>query len=114
MRNTDVRHPEAMRNVVRGVTMSDMRKLELTDLHRLADQIRKGEMFELWLNGRAIARVEPLPEETLAERVDRLAADGMVRKGTGELPDWFFEEELPRFSGSVLQQLLDDRRSRDW
>jgi hypothetical protein len=60
-------------------------------------------------------KVVPAREQTMEERVDELAAQGLVTKGTGKLPDWFFTDRPPKFeSGSVVEQLLADRRKTDW
>lgn len=91
-----------------------MKQLDLTELGPLARELRAGETIELTINGEPVARVEATRDLTPEEYIDVLAAQGRVRKGTGKLPDWFFEERPPRFEGGVLQQLLDDRRSRDW
>jgi antitoxin (DNA-binding transcriptional repressor) of toxin-antitoxin stability system len=91
-----------------------MKQLDLTELGPLARELSVGETIELTINGEPVARVEAIRDLTPEEYIDVLAAQGKVRKGTGKLPDWFFEERPPQFEGSVLQQLLDDRRSRDW
>lgn len=104
-----------MRSTRGGVKIMTMRKLELADLSRLAEELKNGETIELLLNGHAIARVEPIREQTDDQVLDELVADGKARKGTGKLPDWFFTKPLIESpAGSVLQQLLDDRQSRDW
>jgi hypothetical protein len=38
--------------------------------------------------------------------------DEKIPRGT--VPEWFFTERPPKFPSSVLEQLLHDRRSRDW
>lgn len=93
-----------------------MRKLEFSDLAQLAAEIRNGEAFELLINGRAVARVEPAPEQAGDTGIDELVRQGVVSRGRsfGKLPEWFFTRPLPQFEGSVVEQLLDDRKSRDW
>ena len=49
--------------------------------------------------------------QRLEERIDELARQGKVRKGTGTLPDDFFTRPLPEAESSVLEQLLEDRRT---
>jgi len=79
--------------------MSNMRKLELSDLSRLAEELKNGETIALLLNGQVVAHVEPVREARAPKK----------------LPEWFFTRPLVESpSGSVLDQLLDDRKSRDW
>jgi len=88
-----------------------MKTLDLADVSRLPEELKSGEEIELRDGGRAVAKVLPLWTQTIEERIEELARQGKVRKGTGKLPDWFFEERPPKFSGSVLEQLLKDRES---
>ena len=90
-----------------------MKTLDLTDVSRLAEELKDGEPIELRDGGRVVARVVPAKEQTIEERIDELVAQGKARRGTGKLPDDFFTRPLPDFGGSVLEQLLRDRRSRD-
>jgi antitoxin (DNA-binding transcriptional repressor) of toxin-antitoxin stability system len=106
----------AMHSTPSSVIMTTMRKLEISDLVRLADEVRHGETFELLINGRLVARVEPVPQQTADAWIDDLVRQGVVTRGRtfGKLPEWFFTQPLPQFEGSVVEQLLDDRKSRDW
>jgi antitoxin (DNA-binding transcriptional repressor) of toxin-antitoxin stability system len=91
----------------------DVKTLELTDVGRLADELKSGEIIEIRDGDAIVAQVTPLRRQTLEERLEELAAQGKVKKGTGTLPDWLLEERPPKFKGSVLEQLLKDRES-DW
>ena len=92
-----------------------MKTLELADLNRLPEELKSGETIELVESGKVVAQVVPARKQTIEERIDELARQGKVTKGTGKLPDWFFTEPLPKSkSGSVLEQLLADRRKNDW
>jgi antitoxin (DNA-binding transcriptional repressor) of toxin-antitoxin stability system len=108
---------------MRRVSITDMRQLDLADIPRLAAELQYGETIELVFQGKTVAKVQPVyepstkspSEMTDDEWLDELERQGRIRRGTGKLPDWFFTRELPQpKSGSVLQQLLDDRKSRDW
>lgn len=104
-----------MRNSNPGVRLFDMRTLDLADITRLAAELQSGETIELVSEGRTVARVEPVREMTDEERIEDLLARGVISKRPQPLPDWFFTAPRPKpKSGSVLQQLLDDRKSRDW
>jgi antitoxin (DNA-binding transcriptional repressor) of toxin-antitoxin stability system len=92
-----------------------MKTLELADVSRLPEELKSGETIELVDAGKVVAQVVPAREKTLEEHIDELAVQGKVTKGTGTLPDWFFTRPLPKSSsGSLLEQLLADRRKNDW
>lgn len=92
-----------------------VKTLELADIRRLPEELESGETIELVDAGRVVAQVVPTREQTVEARIDELAAQGKVSKGTGRFPDWFFTEPLPKFEGgSLLDQLLSDRRKNDW
>ena len=62
-----------------------------------------------------MSNVEPteVPESD-EERLARLEQKGIIRRGSGKLPPDFLTRPLPKFDGSVLEQLLEDRRKNDW
>ncbi len=92
-----------------------MKSVQLSELGALAENVRNGDEIELRDGERVVARVVPFRDQTIEERIDELVAQGKVRRGTGTLPDSFFTEPLLKFeSGSVLEQLLADRRSKDY
>lgn len=92
-----------------------MKTVQLSELGPVADEVRKGETVEVRDGEKVVAQLVPFHEKTDEEWIDELARQGKVTKGTGKLPDWFFTEPLPKSeSGSVLEQLLKDRKSRDW
>ena len=86
-----------------------VKTLDLADVSRLPEELKSGEEIELRDGDRAVAKVVPV--QTLEERIDELARQGKVRKGTGKLPDDFFTRPLPKAKASVLEQLLEDRRT---
>jgi antitoxin (DNA-binding transcriptional repressor) of toxin-antitoxin stability system len=52
------------------------------------------------------------PDQTaLKAHLDELVRKGKVRRGTGTLPADFFTRPLPKAKASVLEQLLEDRRT---
>jgi antitoxin (DNA-binding transcriptional repressor) of toxin-antitoxin stability system len=93
-----------------------MKSVQLSELGPVADEVRNGETIEIRDGEQVVAKVVPLRPPYSAEAyIDELVAQGKATKGTGVLPDWFFTDPLPvSESGSVLEQLLEDRRSRDW
>jgi antitoxin (DNA-binding transcriptional repressor) of toxin-antitoxin stability system len=92
-----------------------MKSVQLSELGAVAEDVRKGETVEVRDGEKVVATLAPVRQQTIEERIDELARQGKVTKGTGTLPDWFFTEPLPKCEGgSVLEQLLNDRKSRDW
>ena len=63
-----------------------------------------------------VAQLVPLPRgaggRSDDERLDALERQGLVRLGTGGPPDWVtWRKRRPRLRGSVLEDVLDERRS---
>jgi antitoxin (DNA-binding transcriptional repressor) of toxin-antitoxin stability system len=88
-----------------------VKTLDIADVSRLPEELKSGEEIELRENGRIVAKVLPVEQQTPEERIDELARQGKVRKGTGTLPDDFFTRPLPKAESSILEQLLEDRRT---
>ena len=95
-----------------------MDRVSLTDFRRrLGAYLRKaraGETIVIVDRNRPIARLEPIRHRgTTDDRVDRLEAAGIVRRGRKPWrPDRLkAKADLPRSKHSVLAALLDSRRS---
>ena len=88
-----------------------MKTLDLAEVSRLPEELKSGEEIELRDGGKTVATVVPVREQTIEERIEELARQGKVRKGTGKLPDDFFTRPRPKAEASVLEQLLEDRRT---
>lgn len=92
-----------------------MKRVQWSELATVAEDVRSGAEIEVLDGERVVAKVVPFREQTIAERIDELVAQGKARRGTGTLPDSFFTDPLLKFdSGSVVEQLLEDRRSKDY
>lgn len=91
-----------------------MKTLDLADVSRLPEELKDGETIELVDGGRRVATVLPETAMTVEDHIDQLIAEGKAHRGTGRLPDDFFTRPLPKFEGSVVEQLLKDRRSKDY
>lgn len=79
-----------------------MTSIQISELASLADKLRRGETIEI-LDG----------ENCIATIVPRSSSERKLRKKPA-VPAWFLAEAPPQFPASVLDQLLHDRRSRDW
>ena len=90
-----------------------MKTLDLADVARLPEELKDGEPIELREGGRVVARVVP-QTSTIEETIEELIAEGNAHRGTGSLTEEFFTRPRPKFEGSVLEQLLADRRKNDW
>ncbi|HJQ36544.1 MAG TPA: hypothetical protein VKB93_05355 [Thermoanaerobaculia bacterium] len=86
-----------------------MKTLDLADVSRLAEELKDGEEILLRDGEHAIAKVVPLqrPEESIEEIIAR----AKTRENFGKLPEDFFTRSLPKPKASVLEQLLEDRRT---
>lgn len=90
-----------------------MKTVQLAELGALAEDIRRGETIEIVDGQKRVAKLTP--EKTDDEILDELERKGIVTRGSREpVPDWFFTERPPKFSESVLEQLLKDRHSKDY
>lgn len=64
---------------------------------------------------RPIAQITPLgtgAREAAGSRgrLERLQRQGLIRRGTGGLPEWLGRRKPPKLRGSVLKDLLEDRK----
>ncbi|MEA2325708.1 MAG: hypothetical protein QOE68_667 [Thermoanaerobaculia bacterium] len=104
---------------------------ELKDrLDEVIEAVKNGETVEIREGDAALAEVvpcssdghqpEPPPNDQRAKHpdqaalyahLDELVRQGKVRRGTGTLPADFFTRPLPEAKKSVLEQLLEDRRT---
>jgi hypothetical protein len=72
--------------------------------------VEQWHTIEVRDGSRLVATLLPLRQAQLEQRVQDLAAMGLVRLGSGEpWPEDFFTRPLPKAEGSVLEQLLADR-----
>ena len=72
-------------------------------------RVRAGEEVLITEHGRPVAKI--VAAGSADERLDELERQGILRRGSGTIPDGFFD--LPRPSdpeGSVLAALIEERR----
>jgi antitoxin (DNA-binding transcriptional repressor) of toxin-antitoxin stability system len=84
-------------------------------LSRYLEHVRGGGEVLVLDRDRPVARiVAPLGAvEATDDRLARLGRRGLVRVGTGGLPEWLGRRKPARLRGSVLRDLLAERR-RGW
>lgn len=103
-----------------------MRSAQVSELKERLDEVleavRNGETVEIREGETAVAEFVPslskrvLPtmsadQKALEANLDELVRQGKARRGTGTLPDDFFTRPLPESRKSVLDALLEDRKS---
>jgi antitoxin (DNA-binding transcriptional repressor) of toxin-antitoxin stability system len=84
------------------------------NLSRYLDHVRGGGTVLVLDRDQAIARIVPLAgagEGAHEQPLARLERRGLIRRGSGGLPSWFGKRRPPRLRGSVLRDLLEERRS---
>jgi antitoxin (DNA-binding transcriptional repressor) of toxin-antitoxin stability system len=100
-----------------------MKRIPLSELDGVAEDVRNGERVEVCEGDRVVAVIVPLHasdasrptsapshETDLESRVLELAAQGLVRLGSNEpFPEDFFTRPLPGAGAGVLDQVLRDR-----
>jgi antitoxin (DNA-binding transcriptional repressor) of toxin-antitoxin stability system len=103
-----------------------MRSVQVSDLKERLDEViaavKNGEIVEVWEGDVCIAEFRPRvdavdrsvehPDQTaLQAHLDDLVRQGKARRGTEDFPADFFTRPLPKAKKSVLEQLLEDRRT---
>lgn len=97
-----------------------MKKARIADLKnnlsRYLDHVRGGGTVLVLDRERPIAEIVPLgrgktPTTGAEATLERLERRGVLRRGKGGLPPWFGKRPRPRVSGSVLRDVLAERRS---
>jgi len=97
-----------------------MKKVGIAELRNklshYLDQVKKGSSLLVLDRNQPIAQIIPLQKaagRTPSDeaRLARLERKGLIRRGSGDSGQWLVKRRLVKVSGSVLQDLLDERRS---
>ena len=97
-----------------------MKRAKIADLKNnlslYLDYVRHGGTVLVLDRDRPIAEIVPLREATSKAAADDahlrdLERLGLIRRGKGGLPRWFGKRKPHRVHGSVLEGLLEERRS---
>jgi prevent-host-death family protein len=82
------------------------------NLSRYLEHVRSGGEVLVLDRDRPVARIVGVAAGPASDegRLARLERRGMVRAGAGGLPTWFGRRTPARVKGSVLRDLLEERR----
>ncbi len=86
------------------------------NLSRYLAHVRAGGTVLVLDRDLPVARIVPVQHPARGgsgeqDRLLRLERRGLIRRGTGGLPDWLGRRRPPRLRGSVLKDLLAERES---
>jgi len=86
------------------------------NLSRYIAYVRKGGVVRVMDRDRPVADIVPLGrDERAGSGIDAILLDlerkGVVHRGRGSLPKGFLDRPLPKPAASVVEALLDERRS---
>lgn len=88
----------------------EVKTVRLEELGALAEDIRRGETVAVVHDDKTVARL--VPEGSPEDAVDALVGQSLARRGSSEVfPEAFFTAPRPKAEQSVLEQVLDERRS---
>lgn len=92
------------------MTTVSMRELK-NKLSEYVDRASRGEKIAITKRGKVVATIDPAPprEETLDEKLDRLAAMGVIRRGKGKYVPPKRLIPLQGEGPSVSEMVLADR-----
>ena len=83
-------------------------------LSALLDRVKAGETVTITDRGVPVAQIVPLngaSEVDWDARLEKLERQGVIRRPKQKLPPgWLSSRPLPKFEGSVLEALLEERR----
>lgn len=86
------------------------------NLSRYLDQVKSGESILVMDRDQPVAKIVPLQGSSRdllppQERLARLERKGLIRRGSSGDRAWLLKRSSARVKGSVLKDLLNERRS---
>jgi len=85
------------------------------NLSRYLDQVKNGESILVLDRNRPVAQIIPFQKATVRGQEDgrlaRLERKGLIRRGSGAAARSITKRPLVKVPGSVLKDLLEERRS---
>jgi prevent-host-death family protein len=99
---------------VKSAKIADLKN----NLSRYLEHVKAGGSVMVLERDRPVAQIVPLSGSRgrragVDARLARLERRGIIRRGTGGLPDWLGQRRPPRLRGSVLKDVLAER-GRGW
>jgi len=97
-----------------------MKKAGIADLKnnlsRYIDQVREGQSILVLDRNLPVAQIVPLQSAARRslsddDRLARLERKGLIRRGAGGSQKWLGKHRPVKIKGSILRDLLDQRRS---
>ncbi len=77
-------------------------------------RVKSGEDVLITDRGRPVARLSAPTGTNPDELLDTLEREGLLRRGSGPLPNQFFEMSRPADPDATLRAVLQDERSTGW
>jgi antitoxin (DNA-binding transcriptional repressor) of toxin-antitoxin stability system len=86
------------------------------NLSRYLQHVKSGGTVLVLDRDQPVARLVPVQQpapghDADEERLLRLERRGLIRRGTGKLPDWLGKRKPPKLRGSILRDFLADRKA---
>lgn len=83
-------------------------------LSALIDQVRRGETVTILDRTKPVARIVPIESTGDVDwdrRLDELERQGIIRRGSGKIPDWILKEPPPKPKGnfSIVEAVIRER-----
>jgi prevent-host-death family protein len=96
-----------------------MKKVDIAELKknftRYLERVKRGESILVFDRNQPIARMIPLQKVSRVATSDaalaRLERKGLIRRGNGDSSLWVAKRRLVKVEGSMLQDLLAERRT---
>ena len=77
--------------------------------------VKAGEEVLITDRGRPIARLVPVsPSDSIEERMDDLERRGLLKRGTGKLPEDFWEMPRPKDPEGSVRRAISQDREESW
>jgi antitoxin (DNA-binding transcriptional repressor) of toxin-antitoxin stability system len=99
--------------VAAGGYYGQMKKASVSDLKnqisRYLDYVKHGETVLVLDRNVPVAELKPVTRESSSGKLVALERKGVIRLGSGKIPERFFKEKLSGKRARILDALLDER-----
>lgn len=88
-----------------------MKRVQVSEIASVLAEVQKGETFEVVDGDRLVATLSPPedPQKELKEHIERMIAEGKIRRGTGKVSLDFLKEHRLDLGGGAVDELLKER-----